>query len=602
MKRSTGAPCTVCSRDDNYLVATRFDDGPVCANCYQKHFCTVRCANCERPTRSLQGRTPAYCGQCRPRPQHQCMVCACRVAGRSHRPGIGPLCATCWRKHAGPRTCTQCGRASFDVTAGKLTNGQPLCRRCARPNTYATCSRCRFSRRIAARDDTGRPLCSTCVANPVFVCQECGQQGLRSSKTRCKNCSLIHSVTSLSDNAASTLLHNEAFRALYLRFRDDWVAGHKPNPWNRKVIVRYAEFFAKLEQVFRTPEAITQDKWFRTFSVHENMDHFVPISWLIEQGFLPFLTRQALQERRESEAQQRIMERTTQEWARLLLARYQAALEKVRSNFQRKGYVQEGNERWPPRSTTVAMRTAWRFLTVVPATVTDVRSIDQLLIDRFAMRHPGHVAQLGTFVRYLNKAEKLFIKLKAPKALSAGPVPQHQILPPQRVVELTKRWVHASQGEERDALVCLFMLLYARTATEVTQLKRGDFSFRKDGTAVARLGKHPIDLDEHTVRLLKVHIATLAERGHAVQTDDYLFPGRMAGTPLARASLRAITRKYGVTAPEMFSTSLAEFYRLGLNFPKVLTDALGIPMPTAVNYWKAFNSLTEYELAQLHEG
>jgi len=107
-------------------------------------------------------------------------------------------------------------------------------------------------------------------------------------------------------------------------------------------------------------------------------------------------------------------------------------------------------------------------------------------------------------------------------------------------------------------------------------------------------------MDAGTASLLCRYVAAQekAAGGHPMGVETYLFPGRIVGQPLSEPSLRYITRCEGVTAPQLFATAIAEFYRAGARIPKILVRALDITLPTAIHYSEAFAPRVNDELEQ----
>ena len=587
--------CALCERSIEGKVATRLAQGPICPRCYARDFCHVQCATCGRATRSVHGKTPALCAHCRPKAG--CAQCGAPVNRRSKTNDLGEvICSTCSEKASAPKQCSKCGLVSRHLLAGKDNAGQPICKDCLHPGAYANCCECGKHRLIKGHREDGRALCGKCSEGPPFICPECSQPGRRHSEARCFKCYLRKRAMDAVPDISSTLDGSSEYKALFERFAGDWIGEHEPSPTHPHYLEGHAEFFLALSKVAASPREITQSGLFAAFTPHQLQNAFAPVSWLIAQGYLVFLTAEAMAEETQRLAQKSILERSPEGWKRELLTRFHAALDKHRAAWQKHGWTGK-HERYKARTATLALRAACRLLESAAEYVAGPQSIDQPTLEKFVAEHPGHRNSVRKFVAYLNAKEHVFTRLKVPACPRT--FPQHQVLAPDRAAELMQGWADVPETQVRDALLCRLMFIYARTATQACSMRRGRFTVGQDGKVNATFGAVPIRLDAETAALLRAHLSKLElASGKALLVEDLLFPGRMAGQALKPASLRYITRKAGVTAPELYSTALAETYRSGLEFPKVLVRSLGITDFTALKYSEVFSPRLSQEIAQ----
>ncbi|MEU4229398.1 hypothetical protein AB0F17_34320 [Nonomuraea sp. NPDC026600] len=102
------------------------------------------------------------------------------------------ICAACYKRAAGPRTCSACGKQ--DRPAGRDAAGQPLCDRCWRqdPLLQEECVRCHEMRYVAQRTPEG-PLCKACHRPGMAICVLCGKLrpciAASTGMPRCQACS-----------------------------------------------------------------------------------------------------------------------------------------------------------------------------------------------------------------------------------------------------------------------------------------------------------------------------------------------------------------------------------------------------------------------------
>lgn len=106
------------------------------------------------------------------------VVPGCAVCGRVVRElrrvdGKGGLCQGCYLDTR-RRACTQCGKVARIVSS---KDGQSTCHACygRDPDRHEPCAGCGELRRVAHRDDQGRPRCVRCYPRPKRQCSSCGQ-------------------------------------------------------------------------------------------------------------------------------------------------------------------------------------------------------------------------------------------------------------------------------------------------------------------------------------------------------------------------------------------------------------------------------------------
>lgn len=102
-----------------------------------------------------------------------CAVCGRVVRDLRRVDGNGGLCQGCYLDTR-RRACTQCGKVARIVSS---KDGQSTCHACyARdPDRHELCAGCGELRRVAHRDDQGRPRCVRCYPRPKRPCSSCGQ-------------------------------------------------------------------------------------------------------------------------------------------------------------------------------------------------------------------------------------------------------------------------------------------------------------------------------------------------------------------------------------------------------------------------------------------
>ncbi|VTU41906.1 hypothetical protein H6P1_00781 (plasmid) [Variovorax sp. PBL-H6] len=299
----------------------------------------------------------------------------------------------------------------------------------------------------------------------------------------------------------------------------------------------------------------------------------------------------------ENLAQDRLLARVREPWQLELLTRYRRSLAAYLRSWRARGWG-GAHERFTARTVTLSLRAAFRLLDSMPSSVVSAQGIDRPMLERFVASYPGHRNALHSFIGFLNRKERMFQRLHLDRSVPSG-VPFHDLLTPQRAGQLRQGWFRAEDGDLRNALLGVLMLLYARTGKQARNLCRGAFQTTADGSVQARFAEVSIDLDARTSVLLTRYLATLeARRGQPLKDNDLLFESAVPGRALSDAGLRYVLLGQGVTARQLYTTALASFFRAGLATPKVLVRTLGISNQTAVKYWAAFAPRIRDEVAQ----
>ncbi|MCR6480424.1 hypothetical protein NU688_30020 [Variovorax sp. ZS18.2.2] len=400
----------------------------------------------------------------------------------------------------------------------------------------------------------------------------------------------------ISAASATTSIENVEYRRLYEAFAQEWIDATIPNQHRPAALKKHASIFAHLSKLADKPQAIDGGPFFQAFTPLQVHRAYVPFSWLRKKGYLKFLTVDNLTEESERLSQSGLLERTPEGWKRELMTRYLAHLQTYQVAWQRRGWT-GAHQRFLSHTITTALSAAHFFVLSSHDAAVSPQSLDQELLDRFLTQSPGRRNSLRRFVDFMNRKEKLF---KALKILGEQPpFAAHLLLPSVQASSLIGKWTTSSESEDRNSLLLLFMLVYARTATQACKLKRGNFSISTSGIVTANFGRVPIELDEETARILSRYLEQLeAKCGRLLLMEEYVFPGHIEGHHFSRTSLNYVMGLQGLAAPKLFATALAEAYRAGLKIPKVLVRSLGISDQSALTYSEAFAPRVSEELAQ----
>ena len=499
----------------------------------------------------------------------------------------GAVCWPCSKHYREPEVCEQCGQMELTLTGIQTSDGRRrVCGKCWRRHQgFATCAVCRKSRRPAGTTAEGRPICKTCLqANgKPFTCPKCGNEGIRHSSTRCQVCYQRDTVEKrLSE--ASALMQHAWTREAWLGFGTALLNETKPE----KVVLRiqhYFLFFSRLDISFTKPAEITPVALLKAAGGLEGLRRFsVPYGYLVRQDLIPEATKALLEEEAEVLRQEAMLASLDGKWFAPVLGRYRQHLMAVRARYDSRGWKGD-TSRMKPRTISSNLRGARRFCEVVDAK--GVQMIQQTTpdtLDAFLMDYPGLRNSIRAFVRYLNRKERLFQRLKV-ETISQS-VPEGVFLPRDKYLALVRDWLGVEDDMLRESLIGLFMLLYGQTIKNCTQIRLEDLSRGRDRRFKIGFGRTEIHLDTRIGELLDRYLnqrQTLAALDNAGD-NPYLFPGRRLGGHISPDTVTDWLKKAGVCAEQLFATAIYMAYQNGLRHPKVLVRAFGITVPTAIKY------------------
>ncbi|MDD5707048.1 MAG: hypothetical protein PHR35_14080 [Kiritimatiellae bacterium] len=556
----------------------------LCGTCVS-HIPVEPCTGCGRNTRRRDNNGQPLCKKCQNK-DRTCLRCGKPLPRASLLVEGGAVCYPCSLYYKEPETCQQCGQMDLALVAVELAEGRrKVCHSCwARHQGFATCSVCRKHRRPAGATMDGKPICKRCLeaGGKPFICPKCGKEGIRHSASRCMDC-YQRDVVEKRFNEAAVLLQNTWAKDAFLSFRPALLEEILP----LKALVRvdkYFLLFARLDASFSRPSEITPEALLKAAGGLDGLRRFaVPYGHLVKTGVIPEITRALLADTQETLRQDGMLEATDSHWYGPVLRRFRDHLETVRARYDRRGWKGE-KSRMKARTITSNLRAARQFCEDLDgAGVAMLSQLDAKHMDRFLMAHSGSANSIRAFVRYLNRKEKLFRALKI-KTVSQD-LAMDDFLSREKQGDLLRAWLNPDDAGLREALMGLFLLLYAQTVKRAISLKLSDISMSR-GTYRVLFGRTEIALDARVGAVLARHLETRKALATLDDADDngYLFPGRRHGEHLTAAAVTVWLHRNKVQAEQLFATALFNAYRSGLRHPKVLVKAFGITSVTAIKY------------------
>jgi len=416
------------------------------------------------------------------------------------------------------------------------------------------------------------------------VCNACGKNGKPHSKAMCHACYWRKRADKRFKDSVALLTH-EWSREAFRRFYADLIDRQDPHAVATTKLERYFLFFAKMDASFDNPKSIIAEKLIASLGAEGLRRHMVPYSFLVKENIISQITNESLEEASENRRQWLIIDQAKQEWYASLLERFHKHLEKINERYAARGWSGK-RRRFVPRTVTADLRAAAVFLDFLTKEqkTSSLQQIQQPDLDRFLVEQNGYRTSIRTFLRYLNREEKLFRKLSQPSV--ARSLPEGIFLSRVQYSALLKTWLNPSEDTLKESLVCALMLLYAQPANRVVRIKLSDLAQGRDGLFRLAMGQTEVTLDRRLGEMLGQYL----EKRRALATmedtenNEYLFPGRTYGGHLTEAAVSYYLKKQGVSAAQLFSTAIYNAYMGGLRHPKVLVKAFGITDETAIKY------------------
>lgn len=496
--------------------ATRVEDGHAyCMTCYVRVFKRVPCSSCGRIMRARDDGREPICAVCR-RKDCVCYRCGKPVERAGRIVSGRVVCASCAPYYSELKPCTCCGRLSRRLSrAPEAGFDEPVCDRC-RNRHLETCSVCRRYRKVAHRDDEGRPVCLQCAEDdPVqHACPTCGALVPGGGQSQCSGCALKDRVRRRV-RLNVELLEQSWVRSLFEGF-SAWEGLRKEAGNMTARIDRYAVFFAEIDRTCKEPREVTQRRLFELFEAEGLRRGFQAVSFLCERLGLDWdaAALEDLIEARRIQVQARAWR--DQPWA---------------EGLQR--YVEELDKSGSPRLRRKTLRgyqTAAGGLMEI-ASVDSVGALTQAHVDRYLKRNPGQAANLSPFIRHLK--ECLGIALEARKK-PATPLHMKDKALVQRVRSLTRRIEGETDGRAaRALLVGLLANLYQVPVKDVLALTSADV-FQDQGAFVLWPGARDVRVDGRLAELFKQWVPNLQDKAKR----GLLFSGRNGVQPLSYDAVR----------------------------------------------------------------
>ena len=526
--RSGFQPCARCGSVQQ--VAIRDEHGqPLCPHCLVTDPANLEtCATCGR-VRPVSARTPGgpLCSACLPAKTMTCAICGRHTACYLSRTTGQPWCEACKQRWA---RCSRCGQMA---RARGGTKAEPLCGACTRPDPgfWRTCPGCGQTGRITG----GRCIrCTTRKRLRELLGDQAGviRPGLQQLYNALADAERPATVEAwLNKSAAPAILRQLAGKQLTHHVLDE-LGGDKTAEHLRAVLVAIGTLPERDEQMSRL------ERW---------------ISHII--GEQPDPGRQQLMHRYAV-------------WH--VTRRLRGRLHGSRATHQQVVAAQRNIR---------AADALLDWLTVRDLTLATARQGD--LEEWLGCAQASHRTDAGNFVRWARRNKLTRLDYAATRW--GGP---SGVIDTEARWDQARRLLHDDTIKPEDRIAGLLVLLYAQTATSVSQLTL-DHIEHDSGEVRLQLGREPLTLPPPVDKLILQLAAT--RRGHAAigdqGTSPWLFPGGQPGRPISAYRLAERLRQLGILPGRARSAAL---FQLATDLPAaVLARMLGIHIAVAVTWQRA---------------
>ncbi|GAV20356.1 hypothetical protein MMIC_P1321 [Mariprofundus micogutta] len=351
-------------------------------------------------------------------------------------------------------------------------------------------------------------------------------------------------------------------------------------------VEQYFPFFMKLDVMFPSRDSVCGHALLKEFGANGLRVFTTPYDYMASLGLFTPLTRDEIRAAAEKRRQNMYVAQACGKWFEKEMIAFQEHLETIAKRYADRGWKGK-KARFRPRTISSALQVAIRFYNHIDACgIINNRQIHQDIVDGFIFHNPGYKQPLRTLVSYFNRHGKVFRKLKIePVNLN---IPKDALLPPDKCNELIKNWLCSEGKESKKGLIGILMLMYAQQPSKLVRLRMSEIQRNEKGIYSVAFGTTELELEPEISALFDRYL----EHRHALSMmeddlhNEWLFPGRKFGCHMTSSAVSCVLKDMGVTADQLFATSIYNAYQSGMRHSKVLVNAYGISPLTAIKYLK----------------
>lgn len=287
------------------------------------------------------------------------------------------------------------------------------------------------------------------------------------------------------------------------------------------------------------------------------------------------------------------LDKLAQTWKEPLVRAYSEHLDRRQQRYRDRGWFGE-HERLRAETKKGHVKTVVIFLKFVEERF-GIASTETLMtrhVDAFSNSFRVPLHGIRDFVAMLKRRGKIAQAVQVIEEIPESPDVRHLLLPSE-VADLTQQLLSLAETDlTQEALAALFVLHYAQSAKSAAGLKIENIGWNADESLTVRFGT--VDLTIHPV-ISAVMKCWLEKRTELLQrrgdTDNpYLFVDRKLSLPLDPRDLLARLGFKGHNLQTWRASAILNAFRSGVRGARVVVDAFGVSMPTAIRYQRIFGT------------
>jgi hypothetical protein len=500
--------CDICGASVA-KVTRRYKGESYCLSCYGRFFKPVPCCGCGNRTRGYVGDIHPICSNCR-RLDSLCFRCERPVKKVGRIIDDKVICNSCSPHFRTPRPCSRCGILDSKLSKIPGTIGTPVCGRCRRKLTYATCHRCGKNRPFRNNDLPAKPLCRQCIDSPSssFKCSKCGKLVPGNSGKFCRDCRITDSIYRKS-NQLEPMFRIPEIRMIWSEYAE-WLVrtGRGLKALGR--ISKDSDFLMRLENGLSTgTNPMEIDLKFTPEDIRRN--GFISM-FLKEKGVL----------------QHNNLDRGVQA-AELASSKILMKSEAFPFRNELVSYANSLRAKVPAlKARTIKIYINVAYELFFHSGVESAAKLERSHLQAFLWNRPGRVASLYPFISYFGIASK-FRSIRLPRRRR-----RENTVSNGRFLGLLLRWTETdiTEKQRRSAFAKVLSLTYGMPLEDALKLKYNEIRQQESNVQILINGRW-VPIENEIIRRFNGYFEI-----NSRPPGDLLFRGRMVGDSLSSSAVR----------------------------------------------------------------